>query len=206
MRHRLLVATRNSGKVSEFADMFEDLQLEWIGLADLGLELEVAETGSTFRENAIIKATEYAAASGLLTLADDSGLEVDVLGGHPGVHTARYGGVGLTPVQRYELLLENMKGVPMAERSARFRCVIALASRQGILGTSGGVCEGKIAEGPAGNGGFGYDPVFFLPAREQTMAQLPAAEKHLISHRGKAIAEIAPLLRLVLSELSEDGS
>jgi XTP/dITP diphosphohydrolase len=206
MRHRLLVATRNSGKVSEFADMFADLQLEWIGLADLGLELEVAETGSTFRENAIIKATEYAAASGLLTLADDSGLVVDVLGGHPGVHTARYGGVGLTPVQRYELLLENMKGLPMAERSARFRCVIALASRQGILGTSGGVCEGKIAEGPAGHGGFGYDPVFLLPDRGQTMAQLPATEKHLISHRGKAIAEIAPMLRLVLAELSPDGS
>ena len=204
MRQRLLVATRNSGKVSEFADMFAELQLEWIGLADLGLDLEVAETGATFQENAIIKATEYAAESGLLTLADDSGLEVDALDGRPGVHTARYGGAGLTPVQRYELLLENMKGVPMAERSARFRCVIALASGQGILGTSDGVCEGKIAEAPAGSGGFGYDPVFFLPDRGQTMAQLPAAEKHLISHRGKAIAEIAPLLRLVLAELSSN--
>jgi XTP/dITP diphosphohydrolase len=202
MRQRLLVATRNSGKVSEFADMFADLQLEWIGLADLGLDLEVAETGETFCENAIIKATEYAAASGLLTLADDSGLEVDALDGRPGVHTARYGGAGLTPVQRYELLLVDMKGVPMADRSARFRCVIALSSGQGILGTVGGVCEGKIAERPAGIGGFGYDPVFYLPDQGQTMAELPAAEKHLISHRGKAIAEIAPLLRLVLAEVS----
>jgi XTP/dITP diphosphohydrolase len=204
MRQRLLVATQNSGKVSEFADMFADLQLEWIGLADLGMDLDVAETGATFRENAIIKATEYAAESGLLTLADDSGLEVDALDSRPGVHTARYGGAGLTPIQRYELLLEEMKDVPMARRSARFRCVIALSSRQGIIGTSAGVCEGKIAEGPAGNGGFGYDPVFFLPDRGQTMAELPAAEKHLISHRGKAIAEIAPLLRRVLAELSAD--
>jgi XTP/dITP diphosphohydrolase len=202
MKQKLLVATRNSGKVSEFADMFADLQLEWIGLADLGLDLEVAETGETFRENAIIKATEYAAASGLLTLADDSGLEVDALDGRPGVHTARYGGAGLTPVQRYELLLVDMKGVPMADRSARFRCVIALSSGQGIFGTAGGVCEGKIAERPAGIGGFGYDPVFYLPDQGQTMAELPAAEKHLISHRGKAIAEIAPLLRLVLAEVS----
>jgi len=202
MKQKLLVATRNSGKVSEFADMFADLQLQWIGLADLGLDLEVAETGETFRENAIIKATEYAAASGLLTLADDSGLEVDALDGRPGVHTARYGGAGLTPVQRYELLLEDMKGVPMADRSARFRCAIALSSGQGILGTAGGVCEGKIAERPAGFGGFGYDPVFYLPDQGQTMAELPAAEKHLISHRGKAIAEIAPLLRLVLAEVS----
>jgi XTP/dITP diphosphohydrolase len=201
MKQKLLVATRNSGKVSEFADMFADIQLDWIGLADLGLDLEVAETGVTFRENAIIKATEYAAASGLLTLADDSGLEVDALDGRPGVHTVRYGGAGLTPVQRYELSLENMKGIPMAERSARFRCVIALSSGQGILGTSDGVCDGKIAERPAGNEGFGYDPVFFLPDRGRTMAELPAAEKHLISHRGKAIAEIAPLLRRVLAEL-----
>ena len=205
MRQRLLVATGNPGKVSEFADMFADLQLEWIGLADLGLNLVVAETGATFRENAIIKATEYAAASGLLTLADDSGLEVDALDGRPGVQTARYGGVGLTQVQRYELLLEEMKGVPMAERSARFRCVIALSSGQGIIGESSGVCEGKIAERPAGNGGFGYDPVFFLPYRGQTMAELPAAQKHLISHRGKAIAKIAPLLRQVLAELTANG-
>ena len=202
MRQRLLVATRNSGKVSEFADMFADLQLEWIGLADLGMDMEVAETGATFRENAIIKATEYAAASGLLTLADDSGLEVDALDGQPGVHTARYGGAGLSSVQRYELLLEKMKGVPVTERSARFRCVIALSSGRGIIGESAGVCEGMIAEGPAGNGGFGYDPVFFLPDRGQTMAELPAVEKHLISHRGKAIAEIAPLLRRVLADLN----
>ena len=204
MKQQLLVATQNAGKVTEFADMFEDLQLEWIGLADLGLDLEVAETGATFKENAIIKATEYAAAAGLLTLADDSGLEVDALGGQPGVHTARYGGSSLTPVQRYELLLKNMIGVPITARSARFRCVIALASGQGIIGTSAGVCEGSIAESPAGSGGFGYDPVFLLPDRGRTMAELPAAEKHLISHRGQAMADIAPLLRQLLADLNDN--
>ncbi len=203
MRQKLLVATRNSGKVSEFADMFADLKLEWIGLEDLELDLEIAETGATFEENAIIKATGYAAASGFLTLADDSGLEVDALNGRPGVHTARYGGAGLTPVERYELLLENLENVPMAERSARFRCVIALASGKDLLGTAAGICEGRISLEPAGTGGFGYDPIFLLPDRRKTMAQLAAGEKHLISHRGQAIAQIAPLLRRVLAEQSD---
>jgi XTP/dITP diphosphohydrolase len=183
--------------------MFADFKLDWIGLGDLEIDLKIAETGATFQENAIIKATGYAAASGFLTLADDSGLEVDALNGRPGVNTARYGGLGLTPVQRYELLLENLESVPMAERSARFRCVIALASGEGVLGTAAGICEGWIAQEPAGTGGFGYDPIFLLPDRMKTMAELPAVEKHLISHRGQAIAEIAPLLRQVLAEQSD---
>jgi len=196
---KLLVATRNPGKVRELADMLDDQTIDWLGLDDIALAHKVAETGTTFAQNAILKAEEYAAASGLLTLADDSGLEVDALGGRPGVHTARFGGPELTPEQRYRLLLRELTGVVAADRTARFRCVVALADPAGLLGTAEGVCEGMIAPAPAGDGGFGYDPVFLLPDRQKTMAQLPAAEKHLISHRGRAFANITPLLRRALN-------
>jgi XTP/dITP diphosphohydrolase len=195
---RLLVATRNSGKVRELADMLGDLQLEWLSLDDVQSSLEVAETGQTFEDNAILKANGYAAETGLLTLADDSGLEVDALHGRPGVHTARYGGPGLTPEQRYIRLLGEMEGVPLSERQARFRCVVALATPVRLLGVASGACEGRIAPEPLGEGGFGYDPVFFLPDWGKTMAQLPAGEKHGISHRGRAFAAITPLLRQAL--------
>lgn len=196
---KLLVATHNWGKVKEFAEMLADLNIEWLSLDDVGVTEDVAETGSTFRENSVLKAQAYAAATGLLTLADDSGLEVDALDGAPGVYTARYGGAGLTAVQRYQKLLEAIRQVPEPERTARFRCVIVLARKDGeILGESEGVCEGRIAFAPAGDGGFGYDPVFYLPALKQTMAQLSAAEKHKISHRGQAVQAIVPRLRTLL--------
>jgi XTP/dITP diphosphohydrolase len=160
---------------------------------------DVEETGSTFRENSVLKARAYAAVTNLLTLADDSGLEVDALNGAPGVYTARYGGTGLTAVQRYKKLLDAIRNVPTHQRTARFRCVIVLARPDGtILGESEGVCEGQIALAPAGAGGFGYDPVFYLPQLGQTMAQLPAAEKHKISHRGQAVQAIVPHLRVLL--------
>jgi XTP/dITP diphosphohydrolase len=197
----LLVATRNKGKVRELADMLSDLQVDWLTLDDIALSAEVAETGDTFRENAILKANGYASASGLLTLADDSGLEVDALGGRPGVHTARFGGPGLTPVQRYERLLSELQQVPWAQRTARFRCVVALANPAGLIGTAEGTCEGLIANEPAGDGGFGYDPVFYLADRHKTMAELPAEVKHKLSHRGQAFARIAPLLRRSLGQL-----
>lgn len=202
MGQQLLIATRNSGKISEFREMFRELKVEWVGLTDLGLDLEVAETGTTFLENAVIKATAYATASGLLTLADDSGLEVDALHSRPGIHTARFGGPDLTPVQRYELLLEEMDGIPFEKRTARFRCVIALTYPNKFIGSADGVCEGAIAYAPSGRGGFGYDPVFFLPDKGLTMAQLPAHEKHLISHRGRAIANIKPFLDRLLGQNS----
>jgi XTP/dITP diphosphohydrolase len=195
----LLVATHNKGKVAELADMMHDLQVNWLGLVEAGVTMDVAETGQTFLANAALKATTYAAATNLLTLADDSGLEVDALGGEPGVYTARFGGPGLTPRQRYELLLKKLAGVPWAQRTARFRCVIALADETGVIGTAEGTCEGIIAWEAAGEGGFGYDPVFYLPGRGATMAQLPAADKHQISHRGRAVAAIAPLLRQILT-------
>ncbi|MFO7537657.1 MAG: non-canonical purine NTP pyrophosphatase, partial [Chloroflexota bacterium] len=127
MTQQFLVATHNPGKVQEFATLLADLNLAWLGLADLGITLDVAETGTTFYENAVLKARGYAAESGLITLADDSGLEVDGLNGRPGVQTARYGGEGLTHAQRYQKLLSELLGLPWDERTARFRCVIVVA-------------------------------------------------------------------------------
>ena len=196
---KLLVATHNQGKVTEFAEMLQDLAIEWLSLDDVGVVQDVAETGSTFRENSVLKARAYAAETGLLTLADDSGLEVDALDGAPGVYTARYGGEGLTAVQRYQKLINDIKTVPEPRRTARFRCVIVLAAPDGtILGESEGVCEGRIALEPVGDNGFGYDPVFYLPQFNKTMAQLPAAQKHQISHRGQAVQAIVPRLRELL--------
>lgn len=196
---KLLVATHNQGKVTEFAEILQDLAIEWLSLDDVGVGQDVEETGRTFRENSVLKARAYAAETGLLTLADDSGLEVDALDGAPGVYTARYGGEGLTAVQRYQKLLNDIKTVPEPRRTARFRCVIVLAAPDGtILGESEGVCEGRIALEPVGDNGFGYDPVFYLPQFNKTMAQLPAAQKHQISHRGQAVQAIVPRLRELL--------
>ncbi|HEX6387164.1 MAG TPA: XTP/dITP diphosphatase [Anaerolineae bacterium] len=199
MVRKLLVATYNQGKVTEFAEMLANLEVEWLSLDDAGVTMDVDETGRTFRENAILKARAYAAATGLLTLADDSGLEVDALGGRPGVSTSRYGGEGLTHAQRYRLLLRELEDVPWEARSARFRCVIVLAAPDGtLLGESEGTVEGMIATAPAGEGGFGYDPVFYLPQKGKTIAQLKSAVKHQISHRGRALRAIEPRLRQLL--------
>lgn len=194
----VLVATHNQGKIAEYRDLMQDLTLEWRGLSDVGVTLEVEETGQTFEENAVLKAEAYAAETGLLTLADDSGLEVDALNGEPGVWTARYGGGGLSSKERYELLLHNLVDVPWEQRTARFRCVIAIYDKNGLVGTAAGSCEGMIAFEAAGEEGFGYDPVFYLPDRHKTMAQLPPEEKHKISHRGRAVAAAVPLLRQVI--------
>jgi XTP/dITP diphosphohydrolase len=191
---QLLVATHNKGKVAEFADILGD-QCEWLTLDEAGVTDDVPETGATFRENAILKAVAYARQTSLMTLADDSGLEVDALGGRPGVLSARYGGPGLSAADRYRRLLAELAGVPGERRTARFHCVVALAGPDGTLrGTADGVCEGVIALEPAGDGGFGYDPVFFIPELGLTMAQLPPETKHAISHRGRAVRAIAPLL------------
>lgn len=195
MAQRLLVATHNQGKVMELAELLADLDVTLVGLDDVGITREVAETGMTFRENAVLKAETYARESGLLTLADDSGLEVDALAGRPGVHTARYGGEALNARQRYEYLLSNLNGVPWEERSARFHCVVALARPEGVVATADGLLEGHIALAPSGDGGFGYDPVFHIDEQACTMAQLPAHLKNRISHRGRAVTAIKPRLR-----------
>jgi XTP/dITP diphosphohydrolase len=194
MTRKLLVATHNPGKVREYQTLLADLPLEVTYLDAEGITLEVEETGLTFAENAVLKATTYARASGLWTWADDSGLEVDALGGAPGVYSARYGGPGLSDADRYRKLLDALTGVPWAGRTARFRCVVALATPAGDVRTGDGACEGIIAFGPVGSNGFGYDPVFYLPDRGQTMAQLPAETKHEISHRGRASRAAETLL------------
>ena len=188
MSERLLVASHNQGKVAEYADLLDGLEIEWLSLDDVHITVEMPETGDTFLANAAQKAAGYALESGLLTLADDSGLEVDALYGAPGVHTARYGGPGLDSRQRYELLLANMDGVHETERGARFRCAIVLAAPDGtILASSEGAVEGRIAETARGEGGFGYDPVFFVVSERCTAAQLDAETKNRLSHRGQAL-------------------
>jgi len=192
---RLLIATRNEGKKAEYAALLADPEIELLTLKDLGIEMEVEETGHTYAENALLKARAYAAASGMITLADDSGLEVDALGGEPGVRTARYGGEGLSDEERYLLLLEKLRGVPPERRTARFRCVIALVHPDGREVLLEGTCEGRISEEPRGQEGFGYDPVFFLPELNCTMAELPAEAKNRISHRARAARQAREVLR-----------
>lgn len=198
MRRRLLVATQNKGKVEELSEMLGGLDVDLLGLDDVGINSSVKETGTTFSENAVLKARTYASQSGLLTLADDSGLEVDALGGEPGVHTARFGGEGLTPIERYQLLLRLLQHVPWEDRSARFRCVVALATPAALVTTTQGTIEGHIAWKPAGTGGFGYDPIFYVNSKGVTMAELAPEIKNRISHRGRAIAEMRPILRAEL--------
>jgi XTP/dITP diphosphohydrolase len=194
MTRKLLVATHNPGKVREYQTLLADLPLEVTYLDAEGITLEVEETGHTFAENAVLKATTYARASGLWTWADDSGLEVDALDGAPGVYSSRYAGPGASDADRYRKLLDALTGVPWARRTARFRCVVALATPAGDVQTADGACEGIIAFGPVGSNGFGYDPVFYLPDRGLTMAQLPAEAKNETSHRGRAARAAEMLL------------
>ena len=198
---RLLVATRNRGKVAEYAHLLADLGLELVSLDEVGIHYTVEEDGETYAQNALRKARSYAAASGLLTLADDSGLDVDALDGAPGVRSARHAGEGASDEDRYRLLLRNLQSVPEEQRGARFRCVIALAWPDGRAETVEGACEGRIARAPRGDHGFGYDPVFFLPEFGQTMAELSPEIKNRISHRAQAAAEARVLLREWLASL-----
>ncbi len=194
MKKKLLVATHNRGKLAEYADMLAEFDFEWLTLSDVGVTMDVEETGDSFLANGRLKAIAYARETRLLTLAEDSGLEVDALGGEPGIYTARYGGEGLSHEKRYRFLLKNMEG--KADRAARFRCVIVLCDENGReIGHSYGVCQGAVAHEPMGDGGFGYDPIFYLPNLGGTMAQQSPETKHQISHRGQALQAILPLLR-----------
>jgi XTP/dITP diphosphohydrolase len=200
---KLLVATNNPGKIREYEDLLADLlvSLEITFPAQEGLALEVDESGETFQENARIKALAYARESGLLTLADDSGLEVDALGGAPGVSSARYAGPGASDVDRYRKLLGVLAAVPAGQRSARFRCVVAIAEPDGTLHTADGTCEGEIGFAPRGDHGFGYDPIFIVAGYGgQTMAELLPQVKNEISHRARAVAAIRPVLARMISD------
>ena len=192
---KLLVATRNPGKMVELKELLDGVPFQLTSLDDEDVVEEVEETGATFEENARLKASSYASLTGLLTLADDSGLEVDALDGEPGVHSARYGGPGLTDEDRVELLLKNMEEVPWEKRAGRFRCVISILSPSQDLGMVDGVVEGIIQYEPKGTNGFGYDPVFYLPHLDKTTAELSLEEKNLLSHRGQAARKAAGLLR-----------
>ncbi|MDJ0754032.1 MAG: RdgB/HAM1 family non-canonical purine NTP pyrophosphatase [Ardenticatenaceae bacterium] len=198
---KLLIATRNQGKVKELAEMMANLGVEWLSLSDVNIDFDVDETGSTFVENATLKAEAYARASGMITLADDSGLEVAALGGAPGIYTARYGSAGMSHEERFQFLLQNLVDVPPEKRRAQFRAVIVVADPEGqVLTTSEGICPGAIALAPRGTNGFGYDPIFLPDGQNgRTMAELQPEEKHLISHRGRAIAKLAPRLAELLS-------
>ena len=186
---RLLIATGNPGKMQEYLELLSGLPFELVSLRDLGITHEVNETGETFEENARLKASEYAVLSGILTLADDSGLEVDALSGDPGVKSARYGGDACSSDQdRINLLLKNMENIPWEERTARFRCVIAVADSKGIgITQAEGSIAGMIQYRPKGDAGFGYDPIFYSSFYDKTLAEMSMEEKNQLSHRGNAV-------------------
>jgi XTP/dITP diphosphohydrolase len=202
-----LLGTSNAHKLAELRAILGDLPLTLLGLGDVAPIPDVAETGDTFAENAILKATAYARASGLLTLADDSGLQIDALGGEPGVYSARWAGVDTPYSERFRIILERMAQTPPEQRTASYRCVIAVAGPDGLLATAEGVLEGTIATEPQGAGGFGYDPIFYLPAYGKTVAELPTEVKNRISHRALAAAQARQqLLDIVRNDESSPPS
>ena len=191
----LLLATTNYHKLEEYRAIFSGLPFHFLSLHDIHLDLDVEEIGTTFAENAELKALTYARASGMLTLADDSGLEIDALGGAPGIYSARFAGKETSYEERFRLLLEQLKGLTRERRTARFRCAIALAEPSGYHQTVEGTLEGLIADTPRGQYGFGYDPIFFIPELGKTSAELTPEHKNRISHRGRAAQLAAALLK-----------
>ena len=183
---KLVLASKNKKKLVEMNDILSHLGIEVCSEEEAGVDVEVDETGTTFEENSLLKARAVMEASGMPAIADDSGLCVDALNGAPGVYSARYGGEGLDDVGRYRLLLENMKG--QMPRTAKFVSVITCCFPNGDVISARGECPGTIAFAPMGEGGFGYDPVFFVPQLKKTFSQLSPEEKNAISHRGRALA------------------
>jgi len=194
---RLLVASLNRAKAREIARILRDekLDFEVLSLADFPDVTLPPETGATFAANALAKAKHAAQATGLSSIADDSGLEVEALRGEPGIRSARFAGEGASDEERYRKVLDLMEDVPDDRRRARFRCAAACATPGGDELLAEGVCEGRIARSAAGTGGFGYDPIFIPEGHTRTMAQLTAEQKHAISHRGRALRRLATLLR-----------
>ena len=197
----VLLATRNAGKLRELREMVAGSDLVWHGLEDYPDLSEPEETGATFAENAQLKARYYAEATGLCTLADDSGLEVDALGGAPGVHSARYAGLPRDDQANNRKLVAALAGVPAEQRQARFRCAIALVHDGQVVLEADGAVEGLIVDAPRGHNGFGYDPHFWLPDLERTMAELPADAKNSRSHRGQALRAILPRIKAYFRQL-----
>ena len=182
---KMVLASKNAHKLVEMKDILSQLGVEVVLESDVGVDVDVEETGTTFEENSLLKARAVMEACGLPAIADDSGLSVDALNGAPGVYSARYGGEGLDDVGRYRLLLENMKG--QLDRKCKFVSVITLCMPNGDVISARGECPGTLAYAPQGENGFGYDPIFFVPEKKKTFAQLSPEEKNAISHRGNAL-------------------
>src|SRR5881296_996719 len=195
LNRRVVLATLNPAKLRELARLLGDLPIELLSLADIPGATLPEETARTYADNALLKARAAQRLTGCAALGDDSGLEVDALGGAPGVHSARFGGAGLDDAGRVALLLERLRAVPAAKRTARFRCVIALVDEGGGERAVEGVAEGEIAAAPRGDGGFGYDPVFFYPPLGRTFGELSDRDKERVSHRGLAARAARALLR-----------
>jgi len=195
MNDKLLLATNNQGKVREYRSLLENMPIKLVTMAEQGITTVVGETGESLEENAKLKATVIAAESQLLALADDTGLEVDALGGEPGRLSARYAGENASDRDRVSYLLSRLKNISWEKRSAHFRCVIAVATPGGEVEICQGECHGIIAFEPKGEQGFGYDPIFYLPELGKTMAELPLDIKNQVSHRGQAARKVCQLLQ-----------
>ncbi|PIC62828.1 non-canonical purine NTP pyrophosphatase [Sporosarcina sp. P13] len=200
----VLIATNNLGKARDFETLFLPLGIKVLTLQDVDGAIDVEETGTTFVENAVLKAETVAMLLNKVVIADDSGLEVDALNGEPGVYSARYAGEPSDDETNIDKLLTNLANVAENERQARFRCVLAIAGPSIATTTYSGSCEGVIASERQGRNGFGYDPVFYIPDKEKTMAQLTAEEKSEISHRGAALAQLKKQLPEFLEMIGEE--
>ncbi|WP_313235071.1 XTP/dITP diphosphatase [Sporosarcina ureae] len=199
----VLIATNNKGKAKDFEVLFRPLGINVLTLQDIEESIDVEETGTTFVENAVLKAETVANLLGKVVIADDSGLEVDVLNGEPGVYSARYAGEPSNDEANIDKLLAKLVKVPETARQARFRCVLAIAGPGIKTTTYSGSCEGIITDQRQGTNGFGYDPIFYVPSRGKTMAELSAEEKNAISHRGAALAQLKKQLPEFLTRIGE---
>jgi len=197
---QLLVATRNKHKLKEIAAILEELKLDLRSAADIPGLADVIEDAATVRDNAIKKAVETAKFAKMLTIADDTGLEVDALNGEPGVRSARYAGDDASYFENNKKLLANLQGVPSEKRTARFRCVIAIADEKGLVECVEGICNGAIIADEKGGGGFGYDPLFIADGQVKTFAEISPDVKNRISHRGKALQKAWAVLSRYLRE------
>jgi XTP/dITP diphosphohydrolase len=186
----VIIATKNAGKAKEFQSLFAEKGIEVKSLLDFDHVPDIAETGKTFAENAVLKAEAIANYFNKIVIADDSGLAVDVLDGKPGVYSARYAGEQKNDQANMEKVLAELKGIPFEQRTARFHCALAVAIPQGRTVVVEGTCEGYITEEPRGTNGFGYDPIFYVPDQQKTMAELSKEEKNKISHRANALKEL----------------
>lgn len=195
----LVVATSNEGKFKEIVDLLADPRLRFLPWWSFSVGPLPVEDGQTFEENAVKKARAAADLTGVVALADDSGLEVEALGGMPGIHSARFAGERTRDEELNRCILERLEGVPFDRRRARFRCVIAIAEPKGPIHLATGVCDGVIAFSARGSHGFGYDPIFYLPERGCTMAELSMTVKNLVSHRAQALAKAKVILEKIIA-------